>query len=140
MAISCSADWAFSRICSLSCYRSLYLCIAYCLAVSLMAMSLRLHVLNYPSPSNLSYAWNLGFLSLCSLGLQVLSGIFLAMHYVPSTDYAFTAVEHLLRDVNYGWLLRYLHANGASLFFAVVYLHMYRGLFYSSYARPRHIV
>ena len=105
-----------------------------------MATSLRQHVTNYPSPANLSYAWNLGFLSLCCLALQVSTGILLAMHYLPSTEHAFCAVEHLLRDVNYGWLLRYAHANGASLFFAVVYLHMYRGLYYASYARPRHIV
>jgi len=71
------------------------------------------------------------------LALQIITGIFLAMHYTPHIDYAFSSVEHIMRDVNYGWLIRYMHANGASFFFIVVYLHMFRGLYYGSYMTPR---
>jgi len=74
------------------------------------------------------------------LGLQIVTGILLAMHYTPHVDLAFNSVEHIMRDVNGGWLLRYLHANGASLFFFVVYIHVGRGLYYGSYAAPRHIL
>jgi ubiquinol-cytochrome c reductase cytochrome b subunit len=72
------------------------------------------------------------------LGVQLVTGIFLAMHYCAHVDLAFASVEHIMRDVNYGWLMRYLHANGASFFFVVVYLHMFRGLYYGSYMKPRH--
>ena len=71
------------------------------------------------------------------LVIQIVTGIFLAMHYVPHVDLAFSSVEHIMRDVNNGWLLRYLHANGASMFFLVVYIHMFRGLFYGSFLHPR---
>lgn len=98
---------------------------------------LRSHVMCYPSPANLSYAWNYGFLALIVLALQMATGIFLAMHYVPHSSMAFASVEHILRDVHYGWLLRYTHANGASFFFAVLYIHIFRGLYYASYMAPR---
>lgn len=71
----------------------------------------------YPTPSNLSYFWNFGFLALVCLIFQIITGIILAMHYTPHVDLAFTSVEHLMRDVNYGYFLRYAHANGASAFF-----------------------
>jgi ubiquinol-cytochrome c reductase cytochrome b subunit len=92
---------------------------------------------NYPVPSNISYFWNLGVLSLIFLSLQILTGIFLAMHYIPSIELAFNSVDYIMRDVNFGWFLRYLHANGASMFFTVVYLHISRGIFYNSFCHPR---
>lgn len=91
----------------------------------------------YPSPSNLSYVWSFGIFALVCLGIQIVTGLFLAMHYSPDVNLAFGSVEHIMRDVNYGWLIRYTHANGASLFFAVVYIHLFRGLYYSSFAQPR---
>ena len=98
------------------------------------------HGLNYPTPVNLSYFWNFGSLSALCLGLQLLSGIFLAMHYTAALSLAFDSVEHIMRDVNGGWFIRYLHANGASAFFGVVYLHMFRGLLYQSYRHPNRAV
>jgi ubiquinol-cytochrome c reductase cytochrome b/c1 subunit len=92
---------------------------------------------NYPAPSNLSYLWNFGVYSLICLAVQIVSGIILAMHYTPEIDLAFISVEHIMRDVNYGWLVRYIHANGASMFFIVVYLHSFRNLYYSSFTHPR---
>ena len=74
-------------------------------------------VFTYPAPVNLSYLWNFGVLSFVCLLIQILTGIFLAMHYTPHADLAFISVEHIMRDVNYGWLLRYMHLNGASFFF-----------------------
>jgi len=72
--------------------------------------------------------------------IQIVTGIFLAMHYTPHIDLAFLSVEHIMRDVNYGWLVRYIHANGASAFFLVVYIHMFRGLYYGSYTYPRELL
>jgi ubiquinol-cytochrome c reductase cytochrome b subunit len=95
------------------------------------------HVVDYPSPTNLNYLYSFGSLAGISLMVQILTGIFLAMHYTPHVDLAFASVEHIMRDVEGGWLLRYLHANGASMFFIVVYLHMFKGLYYGSYASPR---
>jgi ubiquinol-cytochrome c reductase cytochrome b subunit len=95
------------------------------------------HLGDYPTPTNISYYWGFGSLSGLMLVVQLVTGIFLAMHYTPHVDRAFSSVEHIMRDVNYGWLLRYLHANGASFFFIVVYLHMMRGLYYGSYSHPR---
>ena len=95
---------------------------------------------NYPAPKNLSYWWNFGSLAGLALLIQILTGVVLAMHYVPTPDGAFASVERIMRDVNYGWLLRYVHANGASLFFAVIYLHMFRGLYYGSYKYPRELL
>ena len=94
----------------------------------------------YPSPANLNIFYNFGFLALFALVCQILTGIFLAMHYVPHVDYAFASVEHIMRDVNYGFFLRYLHANGASFFFIVVYAHIAKGLYYGAYAYPRQLV
>jgi quinol-cytochrome oxidoreductase complex cytochrome b subunit len=94
-------------------------------------------LVDYPTPTNLSYLWNFGFLAAFSLAIQILTGIFLAMHYTPHLELAFSSVEHIMRDVNAGWLIRYIHANGASMFFIVVYLHILRGLYYGSYTSPR---
>lgn len=95
---------------------------------------------SYPAPINLSYMWNFGVYSLVCLVIQLLTGIFLAMHYVSDQSLAFFSVEHIMRDVQLGWLLRYIHANGASMFFIVVYIHLFRGLYYSSYIYPRELL
>ena len=95
---------------------------------------------DYPAPRNLNYWWNFGSLAGVALVLQILTGIVLAMHYTPHVDYAFESVERIMRDVNFGWLLRYAHANGASLFFIVVYIHLFRGLYYGSYKSPRELL
>lgn len=95
------------------------------------------HVVDYPTPVNISYFWSFGSLAGLRLVVQLVTGIFLARHYTPHVDLAFLSVEHMRRDVNYGWLRRYLHANGASFFFMVVYCHMLRGFYYGSYAHPR---
>jgi len=94
----------------------------------------------YPVPRNLNYGWNFGVLSDIFLTVQLITGIILAMHYYSYADGAFSSVEHIMRDVNAGWLLRYAHANGASFFFIVVYIHIFRGLFYGSYKAPRELV
>ena len=98
------------------------------------------HLIDYPTPSNISLFWNYGFLAGMCLGIQIITGILLAMHYTPHGDLAFLSVEHIMRDVNGGWLLRYTHANGASMFFIVVFIHIGRGLYYGSYAQPRGLV
>ncbi|MSP83657.1 MAG: cytochrome b [Alphaproteobacteria bacterium] len=95
---------------------------------------------DYPAPRNLNYWWNYGSLALVALVLQIVTGIFLAMHYIGDARFAFDSVEHIMRNVNYGWLLRYLHSNGAALFFLVVYVHIFRGLYYGSYKSPREIL
>jgi ubiquinol-cytochrome c reductase cytochrome b subunit len=95
------------------------------------------HLIDYPTPVNINYLWNFGSMAGVFLVVQILTGIFLAMHYTPHVDLAFLSVEHIMRDVEGGWLLRYTHANGASMFFMVVYIHMFRGLYYGSYASPR---
>jgi len=92
---------------------------------------------SYPAPSNLSYLWNFGVYALACLGIQIVTGIILAMYYVPDINLAFSSVEYIMRDVNMGWMLRYIHANGASMFFIVVYLHTFRGVYYSSFTSPR---
>src|SRR5689334_587492 len=93
----------------------------------------------YPTPRNLNYWWTFGAILSFMLGVQIVTGIVLTMHYTPQVDMAFNSVEHIVRDVNYGWLLRYLHSNGASMFFIAVYVHMFRGLYYGSYKEPREI-
>lgn len=98
------------------------------------------YIIDSPQPANISYLWNFGSLLGACLGIQILTGVFLAMHYTPSVDLAFISVEHIMRDVNYGWLIRYLHANTASFFFIFVYLHIGRGLYYGSYKSPRILV
>jgi ubiquinol-cytochrome c reductase cytochrome b subunit len=94
----------------------------------------------YPVPRNLNYFWNFGVLAGVALVIQIVTGIVLAMHYRADGGIAFASVEHIMRDVNGGWFLRYAHANGASMFFIVIYLHIFRGLFYSSYKPPREVV
>lgn len=98
------------------------------------------YLVKYPTPSNISVFWNFGFLSAFFLGVQIITGFVLTMFYTPHVDYAFDSIQHVMRDVNYGWLIRYLHSNGASLFFAVVYIHILRGLYYGSYSHPRTVV
>jgi quinol-cytochrome oxidoreductase complex cytochrome b subunit len=98
------------------------------------------HSMDYRTPRNLNYWWNFGSIALVCLIVQLLTGIFLVMNYTPHTGMAFDSVERIMRDVNYGWLLRYTHANGASMFFIVVYIHMFRGLYYGSYKAPRELV
>jgi ubiquinol-cytochrome c reductase cytochrome b subunit len=94
----------------------------------------------YPVPRNLSYFWNFGVLAGFFLVVQILTGVILAMHYAANAQVAFGTTEHIMRDVNWGWMLRYAHANGASFFFIVVYTHIFRGLFYSSYKAPREMI
>jgi quinol-cytochrome oxidoreductase complex cytochrome b subunit len=94
----------------------------------------------YPSPKNFNYWWNFGSLALFMLVTMILTGIFLAMNYTPEAHLAFDSVERIMRDVNQGWLLRYLHMNGASFFFFVVYVHIFRGLYYGSYKAPRELL
>ena len=98
------------------------------------------HIIHYPSPITLTYAWSFGSLAGICLVIQMLSGIFLAMHYTPNVNLAFSSVEYIMRDVNNGWLIRYIHANGASMFFIVVYSHICRGLYYGSYMKPRELL
>ena len=96
------------------------------------------HELNeYPTPRNLNYWWNFGSLSGIMLVVMIVTGVFLAMQYTPSSEAAFDSVERIMRDVNYGWLVRYTHSSGASMFFAIVYIHLFRGLYYGSYKEPR---
>ena len=94
----------------------------------------------YPVPRNLNYFWNFGVLSGVALMMQIVTGVILAMHYAADAGVAFNSVEHIMRDVNGGWALRYAHANGASFFFIVIYLHIFRGLYYGSYKAPREMV
>ena len=102
--------------------------------------TLHSHLIAYPTPSNLNASWNWGSLAGLCLVLQIVTGVCLAMHYTAHVDRAFASVQHIMRDVPSGWLLRYFHANGASFFFIVVYIHLFRGLYYNSYAQPRELV
>ena len=95
---------------------------------------------SYPVPRNLNYAYTFGGMLSIMLVVQIITGVVLAMHYVASADAAFNSVEHIMRDVNYGWLLRYVHTNGASMFFIAVYVHIFRGLYYGSYKEPREVL
>ena len=95
------------------------------------------HLIDYPTPTTINYRWSFGFLSGMCLLIQILTGVLLAMHYTPNVDLAFFSIEHIMRDVNNGWLIRYTHANGASFFFIVVYAHMARNLYFGSYYSPR---
>jgi ubiquinol-cytochrome c reductase cytochrome b subunit len=94
-------------------------------------------LVDYPVPPNITYLWNFGVLAGICLVLQIVTGVFLAMFYIPNIDYAFDSVEYIMREVNYGWLIRYIHANGASFFFTRVYIHIFRGIYYNSYIKPR---
>ncbi|MDE2361755.1 MAG: cytochrome b/b6 [Hyphomicrobiales bacterium] len=94
----------------------------------------------YPTPKNLNYWWTFGAILSFMLGAQIVTGVVLAMHYTPNTGLAFDSVEQIMRDVNWGWLLRYLHSNGASMFFLAVYVHIARGMYYGSYKAPREVL
>jgi len=96
--------------------------------------------IDYPTPKNLNYWWNFGSLAGFMLVVMIVSGVMLAMQYTPNSQLAFDSVERIMRDVNYGWLIRYIHANGATMFFVVVYIHIFRGLYYGSYKRPRELL
>ena len=102
--------------------------------------TLRHSLVDYPTPRNLNYWWNFGSLAGIFLLIQIITGFVLAMHYTPSVEGAFASIEHIMRDVNYGWLIRYIHMNGASFFFIVVYIHIFRGLYYGSYKSPREVL
>ena len=94
----------------------------------------------YPTPRNLNYFWTFGAILSVMLGIQIITGVILAMHYVPNAAMAFASIEHIMRDVNYGWLVRYMHTNGASFFFLAVYMHIFRGMYYGSYKNPREVL
>ena len=94
----------------------------------------------YPAPKNLNYWWNFGSLAFVMLAILIVTGIFLAMNYTPHADMAFDSAERIMRDVNYGWVLRYMHSNGASFFFIVVYIHIFRSMYYGSYKAPREVL
>ena len=94
----------------------------------------------YPTPRNLNYMWNFGSLAGFCLVIMIVSGIVLSMNYTAHVDYAFASVERIMRDVDFGWLIRYIHMNGASFFFIVVYIHIFRGLYYGSYKAPRELL
>ena len=95
---------------------------------------------NYPSPRNLNYWWNFGSLAGVTLVIMIATGIFLAMNYTAHVDMAFDSVERIMRDVNYGWLMRYVHRNGGTMFFMAVYIHIFRGMYYGSYKEPRELL
>ncbi len=94
----------------------------------------------FPTPKNFNYFWNFGAIATVMLVLMIVTGIVLAMHYTPHADHAFGSVERIMRDVNWGWLLRYLHMNGAAFFFIAVYIHIFRGMYYGSYKKPRELL
>jgi ubiquinol-cytochrome c reductase cytochrome b subunit len=95
---------------------------------------------SFPTPKNFNYFWNFGALAMVNLVLMIVTGVFLAMNYAPNSMLAFDSVERIMRDVNWGWLIRYAHMNGASMFFIVVYVHLFRGLYYGSYKTPRELL
>ena len=103
-------------------------------------LTLANHLTDYPTPKNLNYWWTFGGILTFCLITQIITGIILGMHYVAHADLAFQSVEHIMRDVNYGWLIRYVHANGASMFFLAVYIHIFRSLYYGSYKSPREVI
>ncbi|MEG9883212.1 MAG: cytochrome b N-terminal domain-containing protein [Hyphomicrobiales bacterium] len=101
---------------------------------------LKRQVVDFPTPKNLNYWWTFGGILTVFLALQIVTGIVLVMHYTPNTALAFNSIEFIMREVNYGWLIRYMHANGASFFFIAVYIHIFRGLYYGSYKAPREVL
>ena len=103
-------------------------------------LSLSHHLTEYPTPKNLNYWWTFGGILTFFLIAQIVTGVILAMHYVANTDLAFDSIEHIMRNVNYGWLIRYAHANGSSMFFLAVYIHIFRGLYYGSHKPPREMI
>ena len=98
------------------------------------------NITDYPTPKNINYWWTFGGILTFCLVTQIVTGIILAMHYTPHVDHAFNSVEHIMRNVNYGWLIRYIHSNGASMFFLAVYIHIFRGMYYGSYKAPREVL
>lgn len=98
------------------------------------------HLMNYPTPVNLTYSWSFGFLAGFALIIQLITGLFLAMFYTPHIDMTLASIEFIMREVKYGWFIRYTHSNGASMFFIVVYSHIFRGLYYGSYSKPRELL
>ena len=96
-------------------------------------LTLRSHLTDYPTPKNLNYWWTFGGILTFCLIAQIITGIVLAMHYIAHADLAFASVEHIMRNVNYGWLIRYFHANGSSMFFLAVYIHIFRSMYYGSH-------
>ena len=94
----------------------------------------------FPTPKNFNYFWNFGAMAMVTLVAMIATGVFLAMNYQPNTGLAFDSVQHIMRDVNYGWLIRYIHQNGASMFFIVTYIHMFRSIYYGSYKKPRELL
>ena len=105
-----------------------------------IARMMHAQFVDFPTPRNINYLWTTGGMLTFFLGAQILTGIVLAMHYLPSAHDAFSSVEAIRRDVNYGWLIRNLHAVGASMFFLAVYIHVGRGLYYGSYKAPREVL
>ena len=103
-------------------------------------LTLGAHLSDYPTPKNLNYWWTFGGILTFCLITQIVTGVVLGMHYIAHADLAFESVEHIMRDVNYGWLIRYVHANGASMFFLAVYIHIFRSLYYGSYKSPREVI
>ena len=103
-------------------------------------LTLANHLTDYPTPKNLNYWWTFGGILTFCLITQIITGVILGMHYIAHADLAFESVEHIMRDVNYGWLIRYVHANGASMFFLAVYIHIFRALYYGSYKSPREVI
>jgi len=110
------------------------------LFVNFVSKALYSYIIKYPTPMNINYLWNFGFMSAIFLVIQIISGLFLTFFFTPHVDLAFFSVEHIMRDVNYGWLIRYIHANGASFFFFLVYVHILKGIYYGSYYFPRTLV
>lgn len=98
------------------------------------------HIIHYPTPINLTYTWSFGSLAGICLIIQIISGIFLAMHYTSNMKLAFNSIQYIMRDIPNGWFIRYTHANGASMFFIIVYIHLFRGLYYGSYIKPREFI
>ena len=101
---------------------------------------MNLHVMQYPAPKNFNFWYFFGSLAMLVLVNQIVTGIWLTMNFEPSSERAFASVEYIMREVDYGWLLRYMHSTGASAFFVVVYLHMFRGMMYGSYQKPRELL
>src|SRR5580693_4678233 len=97
-------------------------------------------LMSFPTPRNLNYWYTFGGILAFCLGVQIVTGIVLAMHYDPSGTGAFDSIQHIMRDVNYGWLIRYIHTTGASMFFVAVYIHIFRGIYYGSYKAPRELL
>ena len=103
-------------------------------------LTLSAHLREYPTPRNLNYWWTFGGILTFFLITQIVTGVILAMYYVAHSDLAFESIEHIMRDINYGWLIRYVHANGSSMFFLAVYIHIFRTLYYGSYKPPREMI